>query len=225
MNDENGNNHLYLQPKPLPQRRSRRSKKNDEPKLEKEEVSYSTKLKQSSGSSIIEVPSDSVHGTIHYITEKNFEFLDHTADILVHANGTDIGSVIANSILGMNKYMVEHPENIELTHSCEIVASGHDLISLCYNIMDAALYRFVGDNFIAGGIKVQSILLPSFDNADDVSSKNDEQQFNIHLLLYGEEYIPLGKHGQGTEVKAITYSGMRINEGEKSNIIDESSSG
>ena len=35
----------------------------------------------------------------------------------------------------------------------------------------------------------------------------------------------LGKHGQGTEVKAITYSGMRINEGEKSNIIDESSSG
>ncbi|KAG8036452.1 hypothetical protein G9C98_003774 [Cotesia typhae] len=37
----------------------------------------------------------------------------------------------------------------------------------------------------------------------------DEENFKITARAYGEEF-QLGKHPQGTEVKAITYSAMQI---------------
>ena len=40
--------------------------------------------------------------------------------------------------------------------------------------------------------------------------------FTIQATLYGEPFLPLGKHGQGTEVKAITYSGMKVEQDETS---------
>ena len=38
----------------------------------------------------------------------------------------------------------------------------------------------------------------------------------IQATLYGEPFLPLGKHGQGTEVKAITYSGMKVEQDDTS---------
>lgn len=39
----------------------------------------------------------------------------------------------------------------------------------------------------------------------------DRQEFKIKATAYGEEFT-IGKHTQGAEVKAITYSAMQINE-------------
>lgn len=41
----------------------------------------------------------------------------------------------------------------------------------------------------------------------------DRTSFRIKAALYGEEF-QIGKHPQGTEVKAITYSNMQVHENE-----------
>jgi SHS2 domain-containing protein len=44
-------------------------------------------------------------------------------------------------------------------------------------------------------------------------SEFDRTNFRIKAALYGEEF-QIGKHPQGTEVKAITYSNMQVHENE-----------
>ena len=202
------NDLLFLQPKPLAQRKRRRgtlpsnevvSVVSTEPILISSIQNQTTLLDTNE-----EIPSNCL-----FITTAKYEFLDHTADILVHAQGKDIESVLGSSIMAMVAYQIEHPENIALTHTCTISASGHDLISLTYNIMDAALYRLVGDNFVAGGITMNNYE-NNHENDDTTTS------FTIQATLYGEPFLPLGKHGQGTEVKAITYSGMKVEQDETS---------
>jgi Uncharacterized conserved protein len=41
----------------------------------------------------------------------------------------------------------------------------------------------------------------------------DRTNFHIKAVAYGEEF-QIGKHPQGTEVKAITYSNMQVHENE-----------
>lgn len=41
----------------------------------------------------------------------------------------------------------------------------------------------------------------------------DKTNFHIKAAAYGEEF-QIGKHPQGTEVKAITYSNMQVHENE-----------
>lgn len=41
----------------------------------------------------------------------------------------------------------------------------------------------------------------------------DRTNFHIKAFAYGEEF-QIGKHPQGTEVKAITYSNMQVHENE-----------
>ena len=199
------NDLLFLQPKPLAQRTRRRGTlpSNEVVSVVTEPIS-SNQNQTTLLDTNEEIPSNCL-----FITTAKYEFLDHTADILVHAQGKDIESVLGSSIMAMVAYQIEHPENIALTHTCPISATGHDLISLTYNIMDAALYRLVGDNFVAGGITMNNYE-NNHENDDTTTS------FTIQATLYGEPFLPLGKHGQGTEVKAITYSGMKVEQDETS---------
>ena len=170
------NDLLFLQPKPLAQRTRRRgtlpsnevvSVVSTEPILISSNQNQTTLLDTNE-----EIPSNCL-----FITTAKYEFLDHTADILVHAQGKDIESVLGSSIMAMVAYQIEYPENIALTHTCLLSASGHDLISLTYNIMDAALYRLVGDNFVAGGITMNN-----YEN-------NHENDDTTNLFYYTSDII------------------------------------
>jgi SHS2 domain-containing protein len=44
-------------------------------------------------------------------------------------------------------------------------------------------------------------------------SEFDRTNFHIKAALYGEEF-QIGKHPQGSEVKAITYSNMQVHDNE-----------
>ena len=94
------------------------------------------------------------------------------------------------------------------------LGQGRDLISMSYNFLNEALYCFAGENFCCGGVQVNDY----YDGSGKVVRDGDVQNATtegsaepyLRATLYGEFYEPLGRHGQGTEVKAITYSGMRI---------------
>ena len=83
--------------------------------------------------------------------------------------------------------------------------------------MDELLFNFNADPFFVP-FKIE---ITKFDrrnstketseNTGDESANNDENIIEIEAIGFGETF-DLQKHPQGTEVKAITYSAMQVNE-------------
>ncbi|VEN57140.1 unnamed protein product [Callosobruchus maculatus] len=88
-----------------------------------------------------------------------YEYLDHTADVQLHAWGDSLKEAYEQCGIAMFGYMTELP-TVEIKQSAEIEAT-------------------------------------------------EGEEMRIKCKCYGEEFT-LGKHPQGTEVKAITYSAMQI---------------
>ena len=76
----------------------------------------------------------------------------------------------------------------------EVVVDGHDLPSLLYNFLDEWLYQFNAEFFVCRRIRVTSL---------------DKQAWRIASVGIGEKF-ELGRHPQGIEIKAITYSALRV---------------
>lgn len=98
--------------------------------------------------------------------------------------------------IAMFGYMTELP-SVEIKQSAEIEAEGHDLESLLFHFLDELLFLFCCEpNLICSNLKISEF-------------KMEGEEYRIKCKCYGEEF-QLGKHPQGTEVKAITYSAMHI---------------
>ncbi len=94
------------------------------------------------------------------------------------------------------------------THRLE--ARGHDLESALFAFLDEWLFAFSAEpNFIPFKVDVLEFRRPP-QKRDDESELTEDEVF-ISALGIGETF-DLSKHPQGTEVKAITYSAMQINE-------------
>lgn len=135
--------------------------------------------------------------------DEGFEYLDHTADIQLHSWGTSLSSCLVQLIKCMFGYMtcndlVEIDQEMSLNIGTNIIAQGHDWKSLVYSFMDEWLFVFHDTGFVIKELEIASI---------------DRDTFSIVSHGKGEK-IDLRKHTQGTEVKAITYSNMKISETE-----------
>eukprot|EP00047_Mylnosiga_fluctuans_P018255 m.68790 g.68790 ORF g.68790 m.68790 type:complete len:155 (-) comp7517_c0_seq3:141-605(-) len=127
-----------------------------------------------------------------------YEYLDHTADIQIHAWGGSVREAFENTVMGMFGYMTELDSvGIDESQSVEFEVEGHDILSLLYNLLDEFLFRFSADNFFVA--KTVSILTMDLKN------------FRIRVYAEGEQF-DLSKHVPGTEIKAITYSNMQIHQ-------------
>ncbi|XP_061425588.1 protein archease isoform X1 [Lethenteron reissneri] len=132
---------------------------------------------------------------------KKHEYLDHTADVQLHAWGDTLEESFEQVVMAMFGY-ISDIEVVEPLDTVEVEAEGEDMMSLLYQFMDAWLYKFCADLFfIPREVKVVSL---------------DRVNFKIRSIGWGEEFN-LEKHPQGTEVKAITYSAMQIHEEEDKN--------
>ncbi|KAJ8673656.1 hypothetical protein QAD02_004918 [Eretmocerus hayati] len=125
-----------------------------------------------------------------------YEYLDHTADVQLHAWGDTLGEAFEQCSMAMFNYMTDL-EKVEVKQVYHIEAEGHDLLSLLFHFLDELLFMFCAEPFlIAKRVKILEF---------------DRENFRIKARAAGEEF-QLGKHPQGTEVKAITYSAMQIHE-------------
>ncbi|KAG9492791.1 protein archease isoform X1 [Eleutherodactylus coqui] len=130
---------------------------------------------------------------------KKHEYLDHTADVQLHAWGETLEEAFEQCAMAMFGYMTDI-ETVEPIDTIEVQTEGSDMLSLLYHFLDEWLYKFSADQyFIPREVKVLHI---------------DRINFKIRSIGWGEEFS-LSKHPQGTEVKAITYSAMQIYEEEK----------
>nr|CAI5823844.1 unnamed protein product [Callosobruchus analis]CAI5849551.1 unnamed protein product [Callosobruchus analis] len=125
-----------------------------------------------------------------------YEYLDHTADVQLHAWGDSLKEAYEQCGIAMFGYMTEL-HTVEIKQSAEIEATGHDLESLLFHFLDELLFLFSCEPFLI----CSKVTITEF--------VTEGEELRIKCKCYGEEFT-LGKHPQGTEVKAITYSAMQI---------------
>ncbi|XP_015604911.1 protein archease-like isoform X1 [Cephus cinctus] len=123
-----------------------------------------------------------------------YEYLDHTADVQLHAWGDSLEEAFEQCAIAMFGYMTDL-ERVDMLQVHEIEAEGHDLQSLLFHFLDELLFMFCAEPFIvARKVKIKEF---------------DRENYRIKAIAVGEEFS-IGKHSQGAEVKAITYSAMQI---------------
>ncbi|XP_003747277.1 protein archease-like [Galendromus occidentalis] len=129
-----------------------------------------------------------------YMPKTKYEYLDHTADVQLHAWGDTLKESFEQVAVAMFGYMTEI-DKVEKRGYMDLEVSGSDNLNLLYNYLDEFLYSFsVEPNFIASKVEILDF---------------NKETFSIKCRAFGETF-DLAKHPQGTEVKAITYSNMQV---------------
>jgi len=129
--------------------------------------------------------------------QKDYEYLDHTADVQIHCWGKNLQETFEQAAVAMYGYMTEDIDTVEMVDSHTIEATGEDLPSLLFHFLDELLFIFAAQPFfIARRVDISEMV-------------TEDETFSIKATAYGEQFN-LAKHPAGTEIKAITYSAMQI---------------
>ncbi|KAL0208541.1 hypothetical protein P9112_011128 [Eukaryota sp. TZLM1-RC] len=128
-----------------------------------------------------------------------YEYLDHPADIQLHGYGPSLASAFEQTALAMMNYSCPLDlVGIDSSKTQTIEIEGSDLENCLFRFLDEILFLFQTDFFITKHISDLVI------NTDSCSLK---------CTLKGEVF-KRDKHEGGADIKAITYSAMRIENSE-----------
>ncbi|XP_049552387.1 protein archease isoform X2 [Orcinus orca] len=111
---------------------------------------------------------------------RKYEYLDHTADVQLHAWGDTLEEAFEQCAMAMFGYMTD-TGTVEPLQATEVETQGDDLQSLLFHFLNEWLYKFSADEFfIAREVKVLNI---------------DQRNFKLRSIGWGEEFS-LSKHPQ-----------------------------
>ncbi|QEE14719.1 archease [Promethearchaeum syntrophicum] len=127
-----------------------------------------------------------------------YEFLNHPADVWVHAWGKTFEEAIENCVYSLMETMFEG-SIIESKITRDIVIEEETKGSLLVAFLSEFLYIFDTDYLIFNHVKIDPIIT------------NSAGKIELHAKCQGEVFDQL-KHIPDIEVKAITYSYLEINE-------------
>lgn len=122
-----------------------------------------------------------------------FEYLDHTADVIIHAWGVSLSAAFENAGKALFHYMTD-TDRVEPRERRTVQASGGDLEDLLFHFMDELLFLYGSEYFVACNIDVTRL---------------DAANGCLSCEVRGEVF-DRSKHSQGTEVKAITMHEMKV---------------
>ena len=123
--------------------------------------------------------------------KKDFEILDHTADVGIIAYGADIKQAFANAARGLFSLIIKLDEIQEILHR-DIRVSANDQESLLVEWLNELIYLFDAENIIFKRFEITYL--------------------NNTLLMarsYGEK-VDKVRHKLKTGVKAATYHMLKI---------------
>jgi SHS2 domain-containing protein len=127
-----------------------------------------------------------------------YKFFDHTADIGVEISGRTKKELFANAASALFDVLIELNENKSETNKGTqkrqkiITVDGADTADLLINFLRELLYLFNGDKWIVS-------------NCEIVECANKK----LVAQLTGEPYNKT-RHSIKTEIKAVTYSGLKV---------------
>lgn len=135
-----------------------------------------------------------------------YEFLDHTADVQIRAWGDDLKEAFENAAIAMTAYITDI-DIVEVSTKEIIKVEANDLHGLFYRFLDSVIFLFNASPYLLS--KRVRILTFKRPNGVEGNEEDSEGPFMIEAECYGEPFS-MDKHTQGTEIKAITYSNMKI---------------
>lgn len=123
----------------------------------------------------------------------NYTFFDHTADIGVEITGRTRKELFDNAANALFDIMIENSAGREAAKRRKpITVEGTDVADLLINYLRELLYLFNGEKFV-------------IDTCDIVKFNGKKLQ----VRLTGESFNSK-KHWVKTEIKAVTYSGAKV---------------
>ena len=123
--------------------------------------------------------------------KKDFEFIDHTADIGILAYGADMKQVFANAARGLFS-IITNLDSVAVKESRNIQVTAPDPEALLVQWLNELIYLF----------EAREILFNRF----EITSITDTE---LSAKAFGEK-INLAKHELKTQVKAVTYHMLKI---------------
>jgi SHS2 domain-containing protein len=128
----------------------------------------------------------------------SYRFLDHTADVSVEAEGNNLEEAFEQTVYSLMETITPSIKSITPKIEKIIAIEAEDKEALLFDFLTEFLYIFDVDGLIFNEVKIHPI-------------KKDQNKYYLKALCKGEKFDKL-KHESGTEVKAITYSFMNIEE-------------
>jgi len=126
--------------------------------------------------------------------EKDFEIVDHTADVGIVAYGADVNQAFANAARALFSLITELDDVEEILHR-DIKLTAPDQETLLVKWLNELIWLFDTEN----------IVFKRF----DVTKLNDTQ---LKARSYGEK-VDSSKHRLKTGVKAATYHMLKVDKG------------
>jgi SHS2 domain-containing protein len=127
-----------------------------------------------------------------------FEFKEHTADVSVKSWGKTLEEAFSQTALSLIATITPNLNKISPIIEKNIEIESEDKYALCFDFLSEFLYLFDVEELIFCEILVKPI-------------KKIGEKLKLEAVLKGERFNR-NKHEIGTEVKAITYSFMNIEE-------------
>lgn len=127
-----------------------------------------------------------------------FEFKDHTADVSVKSWGRNLEEAFSQTALSLMATITPNLKKISANIEKKIEIESEDKYALCFDFLSEFLYIFDVEELVFSYISVKSI-------------EKIEDKYKLNAVVRGEKFDK-DKHEIGTEVKAITYSFMNIEE-------------
>jgi SHS2 domain-containing protein len=125
-----------------------------------------------------------------------FEYLDHTADLKIRASGKTLEEAFENVALGAFNFLTDI-EKVEKKSIKKISKSSSRLDSLLYDFLEELLFLLDTDGLLFCGCKKLVI------------SRSSDGTYALSGSIQGDSYKNYPMKG---DIKAITYSDMKIEE-------------
>ncbi|MEM3437713.1 MAG: archease [Nitrososphaerales archaeon] len=131
--------------------------------------------------------------------KKNYTFLEHMVDALIEAHGESLEEAFESAGLALVDTMV-NIEKVEEKIEDHIKVNGWDLKNLLYNWLEELLIKVTSEGKTYSSFKVKI--------------KKKEGMYELEAVAKGED-LDIVKHEPKTEVKAVTYHMMDIEQNGK----------
>lgn len=130
--------------------------------------------------------------------EVGFKFLDHTADVSVESWGSTLEDAFSQTALSLMTTITPDLDQISPKIERKIQIEAEDKEALLFDFLSEFLYLFDVYDLVFGTIIVETI-------------QKSQNRYKLQAWAKGEKFDK-NKHKIGTEVKAITYSFINIEE-------------
>lgn len=135
---------------------------------------------------------------------KDYELIDHTADLGILVSGNDMNQLFANAANALSEILTD-TSKVDGVVRKEISVDGYDLEQLMINWLHEVLYYYEVDSFLFQRFDVREIVVPILEKSSPRSP------YTIRALCFGETF-DIEKHIILTEVKAVTHHQIEIKE-------------